>query len=695
MIYSPAILAGRPGFIKRTRRPSMSRLYDMNPVVEKASHWLTRVGVISCALATAATRAEDAAKVTYVDHVQPIFRQHCFACHGPDTKKNDLGLDSYANAMKGGASGEVVFSGDPDSSYLWLLVNHEVEPSMPPKGDKLPQAELDTIKAWIVGGLLEKGDSVARKPKKPAVAAFTPTADNRPEGEPAMPTDLLREPVLHAPNRGAPTALTASPWAPLAAIGSSFQISLYNTDTGELLGILPYVEGSPYALRFSRDGSILAAGGGRSAALGIVALFDVKTGRRLTTVGDELDAVLAADLRSDHSLIALGGPRKVVRVYRVADGSLAYEITKHTDWVTALEFSPDGKFLATADRSGGLFLWDAETGRERGDLRGHTEQITAVSWRGDSAVLASTSEDDTVRLWQTSDGAQIKSWSAHAPGSNSVQFARDGQLVTSGRDAIVKTWKADGAAIRNVGTLDDLALAARFTHDGKRIVASDWKGNVRVFDAETGNVVATLDPNPPTIDARLAATEVEVNQMRLTAQQAQEQLAAAQAAVAAAEKALENARADAQSKTSLQTETSSKLTAAEQKLAAVAAEKAALEAAAEQIAQEMSSTQQQLAAAEAAAAAARTQRDEAQAGMAKQKTLVDELTAQIAALQENLKAAQAALQTLAEAHTTKEKESAGAESNVGELQAKIEDLQRRQSELETIKKLREQHAAKK
>jgi mono/diheme cytochrome c family protein len=55
------------------------------------------------------------AKVTYVDHVQPIFRQRCFACHGPDMKKNDLALDNYAAAVRGGASGEAVIAGDPDS----------------------------------------------------------------------------------------------------------------------------------------------------------------------------------------------------------------------------------------------------------------------------------------------------------------------------------------------------------------------------------------------------------------------------------------------------------------------------------------------------------------------------------------------------------------------------------------------------
>ena len=57
-------------------------------------------------------------------------------------------------------------------------------------------------------------------------------------------------------------------------------------------------------------------------------------------VGQEMDIVLAADVSADGRLIALGGPTKVAKVYSVADGKLAYQITKHTDWITAVEFSP-------------------------------------------------------------------------------------------------------------------------------------------------------------------------------------------------------------------------------------------------------------------------------------------------------------------------------------------------------------------
>ena len=63
-------------------------------------------------------------------------------------------------------------------------------------------------------------------------------------------------------------------------------------------------------------------------------------------------------------MVAVGGPGRVVRVYDVADGHKVRDIKKHTEWITAIEFSPDGALLATGDRNGGLQVWEAATGRE-------------------------------------------------------------------------------------------------------------------------------------------------------------------------------------------------------------------------------------------------------------------------------------------------------------------------------------------
>lgn len=156
---------------------------------------------------------------------------------------------------------------------------------------------------------------------------------------------------------------------------------LYRTDT-RLAGVLPFPEGRPQVLQFSRNGSLVLAGGGRGGASGRVVVWSVDSGRRVMEIGDERDTVLAADISSDHRLVALGGPQKVVRIYSTETGELLHEMKKHTEWVTAVGFSPDGVLLASGDRNGGVMVWESGTGRDYLTLAGHTAAITAVSWRG-------------------------------------------------------------------------------------------------------------------------------------------------------------------------------------------------------------------------------------------------------------------------------------------------------------------------
>ena len=118
--------------------------------------------------------------------MRPILREHCFTCHNQNDAKSGLALDSFARAIEGGSSGEVVVEQDLESSRLWALVNHDEEPFMPPGQDKLPDAKLTLIRQWIEGGLLENAGSSA-KAKKPSVQLAAPTTTGRPAGPVAMP----------------------------------------------------------------------------------------------------------------------------------------------------------------------------------------------------------------------------------------------------------------------------------------------------------------------------------------------------------------------------------------------------------------------------------------------------------------------------------------------------------------------------
>lgn len=446
-------------------------------------------------------------KITYDEHIRPIFKQYCFACHDSDGKDGDLALDSFAAIMEGGGSGEAVINGDANASRLFKVVTHQESPKMPPESDKMPQKTLDLLQQWIDGGLPENSGSVVQVKKKTNLAFVASSADGKPVGPAAMPQNVFRQPMVYTKKAAAIPSLACSPWAPLIAIPGQHQVSLYNTDTSKLVGVLPFPEGSPHVLKFSRDGSLLLVAGGTYSATGVATLYDVKTGNRIVKVGDEIDAVMAADLHPMLASVALGGPRRVVRVFSLEDESLLFEIKKHTDWVTAIGFSPDGKMLLTADRSGGVFLWEADTGREIAELRGHKGTVHTIAWRADSKVIATGGQDGTLRLWKSEDGKQFKSSGAHSKGVSAIHFGADGRIVTTGRDNKVRLWKPDGNLSRGLATLKDIGLAVCWTHDGKRIAVGDFTGEVRLINAENAKQISLLPANPPTLAMRLGTSQ--------------------------------------------------------------------------------------------------------------------------------------------------------------------------------------------
>ncbi|EMI28012.1 c-type cytochrome domain-containing protein [Rhodopirellula europaea] len=485
-----------------------------------------------------AKSTDEPAKVTFEDDVKPILRQHCLNCHSQSDKRGGLALDSYGAMMEGGGSGEIVYDdGDAETSRLWQLVNHDDTPVMPPNQPKLPDDQLQVIRSWIEGGILENSGSKAKAKKKNALA-FVASTSGRPEGPPPMPEALPQRVPVVTERAAATTAIGASPWAPLVALAGQKQISLYHTETAELLGVLPFEEGIPQSLRFSRDGQYLIAGGGEHSVKGIAAVYSIKTGERVAQVGDELDTVFDADVNDNMSRIALGGPQRMLRIFDATDGTQLFDIKKHTDWIYSVAYSPDGVLVASGDRSGGLFVWEAETGRLYLDLAGHKGAIRSIAWRDDSNVLASASEDGTVKLWDVNSGKAIRSINAGSGGVTAVQFDHKGQLVTAGKDRKVRLWDANGKQLTETPAASEAVLEVAITHDSSQMIYGDWTGSVRMSAVADPKKIQELAANPPPAKERIGAVEQTLASIKVKLTPLQEKRDATLAGLKAAEKAV-------------------------------------------------------------------------------------------------------------------------------------------------------------
>lgn len=480
-----------------------------------------------CALCIFSSSLSAQQKVTYEQNILPLLRDKCLTCHNADKQKGGLDASTYAKLMEGGSSGEVVKAGDPDASRLFLLAAHKEDPKMPPNSPPMAKESVDIIKAWIAAGAPENAGSKLAAPVKKVDTALKTSFRTKPAIAP-MPEKALPIQTLRTPRANAVTALAASPWAPLAAVAAPKQVLLYNTDTMDLVGVLPYSYGQINVLKFSRSGDLLLAAGGRGGKTGKVVLYSIKTGVVVTELADETDAITAADLSPDQSEVAVGGPGRIVRVYSVSDGSKLREFKKHTEWITAIEYSPDGVLLATADRNGGLALWEVATGQEYQVLAGHRLAVTDLTWRDDSNVLVSASEEGNVKYWNTEDGKQIRA--VNLPRPLGARFAHDGRLFTTGRDLKTRMLDGNGATQREFVGSADLTTKVAIAHDGARVLTGDWTGAVNIWQTADGAKVGQLSTNPPTPVERLEIAKVEfaAKQKAVETLQAQYNAAAAE-----------------------------------------------------------------------------------------------------------------------------------------------------------------------
>ncbi len=550
-------------------------------------------------------------KVTYRDHVMPIFENNCLNCHNPDEAKGGLDLSTYGATLTGGSGGSIIDPENPDGSRLFTLMTHKEEPHMPPEKPVRPEAELEIIKKWILGGILEHDGSTAKKSDKPKLDMSLTNANSfKPEGAPPMPQHLLLEPEVVTDRPDTVVAMAHSPWAPIVAVGGQKQVLLFHSATGELLGVLPYPEGFPEVLNFSQNGSLLLCGGGRGGKNGNAVAWDVKTGQRVIEVGKEFDTVLGADISPDHRKVVLGGPGKNIKLWDTTTGEQTDTIKKHPDWMLTADFSPDGVLFATGGRNADLYVWEGPTGMEFWNLKGHTAAVTDISWRADSNVLASASEDGSIIMWEMKEGKQVKKWTAHAGGVMSVDFAPDGRLVSCGRDKTVKIWKADGNAERTINASDDIVMSAVFSNDSQRVISGDYNGKVKIWNAANGEELASIEVNPRPISEQIVYSEKRISELNGTFPKLQESIKVASTQTDSARSAMEEARKAAAAAAARQAEM-------EKELGAVKSQADQIAAAQKQAQQTLAAKQGELAKRTAAVQAASQAVQAAQAEMKK------------------------------------------------------------------------------
>lgn len=446
----------------------------------------------------------------YRKDIAPILRDYCAGCHNDDDYEGALTIETFASLMEGGETEEkaIIVPGKPDQSYLFQTIVKTAKPAMPPKREpQLSTAEINLIRQWI-----EEGAKGPEPDEDLSILSTLSVPDIAPGGNRIDPI----------------TAMEYSPDGRILAVALYGKVELRSVASGEVMKTLVTEEGKVNAIHFSPDGKHLVAATGTSGLLGVAILFDLESGGVVRRFGEEShhDILFDAEFSPDGKFLATAGYDRIIRLWEVETGKYLRNFPSHNGAVYDLAFSPDGKVLASVSGDFTGKIWKVETGERLDTLNQPQAEQFRIDFTPDGKFIVAVGADNRIRLWRFLSKGTPKinpvamAKFGHEDAIVEMAISADGKwLTTTSADRALKKWSLPGLEPLGVAEeQSDLVSAIAFTPGSNEVTVSRLDGSVQSFGLEpvkvakapaSGSVAAVSSAQAAPSGAKRMIDEVE------------------------------------------------------------------------------------------------------------------------------------------------------------------------------------------
>lgn len=239
-------------------------------------------------------------------------------------------------------------------------------------------------------------------------------------------------------------------------------LSLWDTRTGDKLSDLPVesylgelpklsgmqnssssTTGAIGVVVFSQNGSMLATALNSKKATEdyrfTVHLWNIPHRTVNLTLKGHTDSLSALAFTPNGRTLASGGDDGTIRLWEASTGTEILNL--QSGKISALTFSMDGKILASIDKAFSIQLWDVATGDKLISIEGQNDYGNVLAFSADSKILACGGRDGTIRLWDAATGNKLSTLKGHVDWVNALAFSPDGNTLASGStDGAIFLW---------------------------------------------------------------------------------------------------------------------------------------------------------------------------------------------------------------------------------------------------------------
>jgi len=246
-------------------------------------------------------------------------------------------------------------------------------------------------------------------------------------------------------------------------------------------------------VKFSKNANYLATGCSR-----IAQIFDCNNGNRLHVfrhISDNSDPentifVRSVDFSPDGKFLATGAEDKTIKIWDIETERVLKNFEGHEAEIYFLEYSPDGSFLVSGSGDKTVKVWNIEQNICMRTLKSEMEEsdgITSVAISHDGRFIAAGSLDHFIKLWDTETGRMIHQFEGHSDAVYSVVFSPDGKNIATGSlDKTVKIWDLNEKQCRNTLVAHrDFVLSIAYVQDGNWLLSGSKDRTIHFWDLRT------------------------------------------------------------------------------------------------------------------------------------------------------------------------------------------------------------------